>query len=71
MVAASASRGIRSVGFLVDGHLVARGRKGSDGIWSGTWTSGRRSQGRHVLAAVVRDRRGHTASAHLPVRVCR
>jgi minor extracellular serine protease Vpr len=71
LVTASATTGVKGVTFLVDGRRVAAGRRKGDGLWAATWRAGKASRGRHVLEAVVRDHRGHTAAAQLRVRACR
>jgi minor extracellular serine protease Vpr len=72
LVAASSPAGVKSVRFLLDGRRIAAGRKSaSPGVWQATWHSGGAKRGAHVLAAVVDDRGGHTASSRLSVRACR
>ena len=70
-VAAGASGGVRSVTFFDGRRRIARRSRGIDGLYSARWPTGRAHRGRHVLRAVVRDRRGATASAARPLRVCR
>jgi hypothetical protein len=70
LVTASATAGVKSVRFLLDGHAVAKGRRSGDGIWSGK-LSGSESKGRHELEALVTDRHGHTATDQLSLRRCR
>jgi subtilisin family serine protease len=71
LVAASATNGVKSVRFLLDGHAVAKGRRVGDGIWSGKLSAGHEGKGRHKLEALVTDRHGHTASDQLSLRRCR
>ncbi len=50
---------------------IATVRRNVAGLYSATWRSARARKGRHVLRAVVLDRRGRTFSARRVVRVCR
>ncbi|HUJ92148.1 MAG TPA: S8 family serine peptidase [Gaiellaceae bacterium] len=71
-VAASSSRGVKSVGFAVDGKRVAVAKTGADGIWSATWRrSAALSHGAHALTATAVDARGRTGSARQVAAVCR
>ena len=68
---AGATRGVRSVRFFDGKRLIATERRGSEGLFGAPWRTAKARAGRHVLRAVVTDRRGATASATRPVRVCR
>ena len=70
-VLAGASHGVRSVQFLDGKRLIATKRSGSEGLFGTAWHTAKTHAGRHVLRAVVTDRRGATASATRVVRVCR
>ena len=70
-VTAGATRGVRSVRFLDGKRLIATERRGSEGLFGAPWRTAKARAGRHVLRAVVTDRRGATASATRAVRVCR
>ena len=70
LVAASATRKLREVRFLVDGKRVARDRSGPDGLYSVTWKRAGAKTGPHRLAAVAVDAAGKKASSSRTVRVC-
>jgi hypothetical protein len=70
-VAADAWRGVRSVTFFDGKRRISRVTDGTQGLYSARWRTGRAHRGKHVLRAVVRDRRGATASAARILRVCR
>ena len=70
-VIAGASRGVRSVSFFDGRHKLGTVRHGSEGLFSRRWRTAKAKRGRHVLRAVVTDRRGKTASATRVARVCR
>ena len=70
-VTAGATRGVRSVRFLDGKRVIATERHGGEGLFGTTWRTKKARAGRHVLRAVVTDRRGATASATRAVRVCR
>jgi hypothetical protein len=70
-VIAGASRGVRSVRFFDGTRLIGTQRSGSEGLFSTPWRTAKARHGRHLLRAVVTDRRGATASATRLVRVCR
>jgi hypothetical protein len=70
-VSAGSRRGVRSVRFY-DGHrLLGTRKRGVDGLFVFDWNRAKARRGRHVLRAVVTDRRGHHAQARRLVRVCR
>jgi minor extracellular serine protease Vpr len=71
VVVAGASHGVRSVKFYDGKRLIGTQRHGSEGLYSTSWRTAKARRGRHVLRAVVIDRRGATASATRRVRVCR
>ena len=57
--------------FLDGKRLIATKRSGSEGLFGAAWHTAKTHAGRHVLRAVVTDRRGATVSATRVVRVCR
>ena len=71
VVAAGSSRGVRSVAFFAGRHRIAKRKGGSLGLYATTWRTRKVTRGRHVLRAVVTDRRGRRAQARRVVRVCR
>jgi hypothetical protein len=71
VVIAGASHGVRSVKFYDGKRLIGTQRHGNEGLYSTSWRTAKARRGRHVLRAVVTDRRGATASATRRVRVCR
>ena len=70
-VVAGARRGVRSVRFYDGRRLIGTVRHGSEGLFGRPWSTAKAKRGRHVLRAVVTDRRGATASARRVVGVCR
>jgi len=70
-VTAGSSRGVRSVTFFDGRHRIARKKRGIEGLYLTSWRTAKAARGKHVLRAVVTDRRGATASAKRVVRVCR
>jgi hypothetical protein len=62
---------VRSVKFFDGKRLIATERRGSEGLFATPWRTAKARAGRHVLRAVVTDRRGATASGTRRVRVCR
>ena len=62
---------MRSVRFYDGKRLISKQRSGSEGLFSAPWRTAKARHGRHVLRAVVTDRKGATASAPRTVRVCR
>jgi minor extracellular serine protease Vpr len=71
LVAASSTARVRSVRFLDGGRRLGVDRSGPGGLFAAAWRTGGTTKGGHVLRAVVRDARGHTATAARAVRVCR
>ena len=71
VVAGGSSHGVRSVAFFVGRHRISKQHAGPLGIFATTWRTKKVSRGRHVLRAVLTDRRGHRAQARRVVRVCR
>jgi subtilisin family serine protease len=70
-VSAGSKRGVRSVRFY-DGHrLLGTRKRGVEGLFVFDWKRAKATRGRHVLRAVVTDRRGRHAQAQRLVRVCR
>jgi minor extracellular serine protease Vpr len=70
VVAGGSPRGVRSVTFFSGRHRIAKDR-GNQGVYAGTWRTTKASRGRHVLRAVLTDRRGRRVQARRVVRVCR
>jgi len=70
VVTAGSTRGVRSVKFY-DGHRRLSTQRGGFDLFGMTWRTARAHHGRHVLRAVVTDRRGRHAQARRIVRVCR
>jgi minor extracellular serine protease Vpr len=70
-VSAGSTRGVRSVRFLDGRRLIAKRTEGIETLYDAPWRTRKAHRGRHVLRAVVTDRRGKTASARRLVRVCR
>jgi subtilisin family serine protease len=71
LVAASSTARIRSVRFYDGRRGIATVRRNVAGLFSASWRAGRAEEGRHVLRAVVLDRRGRAFTARRVVRVCR
>jgi minor extracellular serine protease Vpr len=70
-VTAGSTRGVRSVRFFDSRRLIAKRTEGIESLYDAPWRTRKAHRGRHVLRAVVTDRRGKTASARRFVRVCR
>jgi minor extracellular serine protease Vpr len=70
-VTAGSTHRVRSVRFFDGRRLIAKDTQGIESLYDTPWRTGKARRGRHVLRAVVRDRRGATASARRIVRVCR
>jgi hypothetical protein len=70
-VTAGSSRGVRSVRFFDGMRLIAKRTQGLETLYDTPWRTRKARRGRHLLRAVVTDRRGATASARRFVRVCR
>jgi subtilisin family serine protease len=69
-VAASSTRGVRSVRFTLDGKSIATVRTNHFGLFSTTFPAGRLARGQHALTAVALDSKGGVASERRMVRVC-
>jgi minor extracellular serine protease Vpr len=70
VVTAGSTHRVRSVAFYDGRHLVGTERSGFLGLYSRVWKTAKAAHGRHVLRAVVTDRRGARAQARRVVRVC-
>ena len=70
LVSAGSTRPVESVTFYDGGHRISRERGTFSGFYDAIWKTGKARRGRHVLLAVVRDRRGARAQARRIVRVC-
>ena len=71
VVNAGSARRVRSVRFFDGKHRIATVKRGLQSLYDTRWRTRKAQRGRHVLRAVVTDRRGKTASARRVVRVCR
>ena len=71
VVAASATRRIRAVRFLVGSRRVATVRRSAAGLYAATWNTRRARRGKHLLRAVVVVNGGQRAAAERIARVCR
>ncbi len=71
IVSAGSRAGVRSVKFFDGKRLIAKRTRGVEGLFVADWKSGKAKRGRHVLRAVVTDRRGRHAQAQKIARVCR
>src|SRR5436190_7729437 len=71
VVAASSTKRVARVRFLIDGKRVAAARSGGAGLWVATFGTGSLRAGRHTLEAQVFGAHGRTASASRSVRACR
>jgi minor extracellular serine protease Vpr len=70
-VTAGSTRGVRRVRFFDGRRRLATVKRGVEGLYDVTWRTRKAKRGRHVLRAVVTDRKGRTVSARRPVSVCR
>ena len=69
-VTAGSAKGVRSVRFLDGRAKIAKVTRSIEGLYLTTWRTAKASRGKHVLRAVVTDRRGKTASVRRVLRVC-
>ena len=70
-MSAGSPRGVKTVAFYDGRHKISTERAGFFGLYAAAWRAGKAAHGRHVLRAVVTDRRGAHAQARQLVRVCR
>jgi hypothetical protein len=70
-VIAGALHKVRSVRFFDGKRPIGTVKSGAGGLYTQTWRTAKAKRGRHVLRALVTDRRGATASATRVARVCR
>jgi minor extracellular serine protease Vpr len=70
-VSAGSKAGVRSVRFYDGKRYLGKRTRGVEGLFVFDWKSGKAKRGRHVLRAVVTDRRGRHAKAQRLARVCR
>jgi minor extracellular serine protease Vpr len=70
-VSAGSKAGVRSVRFYDGKRFLGKRTRGVEGLFVFDWKSGKAARGRHVLRAVVTDKRGRHARAQRLVRVCR
>jgi len=71
VVAGGSPRGVRSVVFYAGDKRISKKRANQFGAYSASWKAKKASRGRHVLRAVLTDRRGRRTQALRVVRVCR
>ena len=71
LVSGGSPRGVRSVAFFVGHRRISKQRGTPVGVYATTWRAKKASRGRHVLRAVLTDRRGRRLQARRVVRVCR
>ncbi len=64
-------RGVRAVRFFDGRRRIAKVSRGIEGLYLTQWRTAKAARGKHVLRAVLTDRRGATATARRVVRVCR
>ncbi len=70
IVSAGSPKQVRKVAFYVGRHRISTQRAGFFGLYSAVWHAGKAAHGRHVLRAVVTDRKGAHSQARQVVRVC-
>ena len=70
-VTAGSSRGVRSVQFFDGRRRISKVTHGLEGLYASQWKTRKAHRGRHLLRAVVVDRRGARTVARRVVRVCR
>jgi minor extracellular serine protease Vpr len=70
-VTAGSTKRVRNVAFFDGKHRIATVKRGFEGLYDAAWRTRKAHRGKHVLRAVVTDRRGRTGSARRIVRVCR
>ena len=70
-VVAASTKAVRSVTFTDGKRRIAVDKKGPDGIFSVPWKTAKLKKGVHTLHAKVRDAAGRTATAPLPIRICK
>ncbi len=71
LVVASSTSRIRSVRFFADGRRIGVDRRGTAGVFTGSWGTRLVHAGHHELTAVATDAGGRTLAATRDVRVCR
>ena len=71
IVSGGSPRGVRSVAFFSGHRRISKQRSSPVGVYAATWRPKKASRGRHVLRAVLTDRRGRRLQARQVVRVCR
>jgi minor extracellular serine protease Vpr len=71
IVSAGSTHRVRSVTFYDGRHRISTEHSAFEGLFATTWRTGKARHGRHVLRAVVTDRRGAHAQAVQLVRLCR
>jgi minor extracellular serine protease Vpr len=70
LVAASATRTIRSVSFSADGRPIATVKRGFAGLYGTIWKATGLLPGTHILDVLVTDSRGFTGTESIGVKVC-
>ncbi|MGZ4257084.1 MAG: S8 family serine peptidase [Gaiellaceae bacterium] len=71
IVSAGSPHRVKTVAFYVGHHRISTDKGGFFGLYAAVWRAGKAAHGRHVLRAVVTDRKGAHAQARQLVRVCR
>ena len=71
VVSGGSPRGVRSVIFYAGHKRISKDSGNRFGVYGASWKVKKASRGRHVLRAVLTDRRGRRAQAERVVRVCR
>jgi subtilisin family serine protease len=69
LLTAAAPGGIKTMRFTLDGKKAGKGHSADVQLWTGK--VGKLRKGKHVLTAVVTNRRGRTAKAKLRFRTCK
>jgi minor extracellular serine protease Vpr len=71
VVTGGSSRPVRSVSFFVGQRRISKKGRSSFGVYSASWRTKKASRGKHVLRAVLTDRKGRRLQVRRVVRVCR
>jgi hypothetical protein len=70
-VVAASTKAVRSVTFTDGKRRIGVDRRGPDGIFSVPWKTRELKKGTHTLHAKVVDVAGRSATAPLPIRICK
>jgi subtilisin family serine protease len=71
VVVGGAVKKVRQVAFTLDGKRLGVDRKGSAGIYSLAWKTGKVKKGSHVLVATLTDASGKTAASARKIKICK